>query len=152
MTSAAGYQTVDSNQFMVYASGGIYLGGSGIKSQFGAGPNLSASKGAYYTDNSIVAWGKVSGGSGSISTNEFGVSSVVRNSAGNYTITVDIAATASANLIPTANAEVDAAPNSAATMRFVTINQVSTNSFDVYITNGSFTPTDNDFVFMVTAR
>ncbi len=146
-----GYQTVDSNQFMVYAAGGIYLSGSGIKSQFGAGPNLSITKGAYYMDNSIVAWGKVLG-TGSISTNEFGVTSVVRNSAGNYTISLNITASAAANLIPIANAELDAAPNSAGTMRFVTINQVSANSFDVYITNGSFTPTDNDFVFIVTAR
>jgi len=139
------------NQFVVYATGNILFYGSGIKSKFGAGNNTPITAGSYYTDNSIVAWGKVSA-NGSISTNEFGVTSVVRNSAGNYTVTVDATASAAANLIPTANAELDAAPNSAASIRIVTINQVSTNSFDVYINNGSFTPTDNDFVFIVTAR
>ena len=43
-------------------------------------------------------------------------------------------------------------PNSAATARLVTIDQIGTNTFTVYINNGSFAPVNNDFVFMVTAR
>ena len=83
--------------------------------------------------------------------NDPGVSSAVRNSPSNYAITVEIAAPAATNLVPTANAVVDRAPSSVATMRFAAINQVPNGSFDVYTTSGSFTPTDNDFVFMVTA-
>lgn len=151
-STAPGWESFGANQFIVRATGGMYLTGSGVQLSFGAGPSVSIVRGTYYSDNSIVAWGKVTGGTGAVSTNEFGVTSVVRNSAGNYTVTLDASATSAANLIPIANAELDVAPNSAATMRFVTINQSAGDTFDVYITNGSFTPTDNDFVFMVTAR
>ncbi len=85
-------------------------------------------------------------------TNEYGVSNVVRNSAGNYTVTLDVTADAAANLIPMAAAEVEAVPVSAATARIVSINQQTTTTFDVYIVNGSWVAVDNDFVFMVTAR
>jgi len=55
-------------------------------------------------------------------------------------------------LIPIAIAEVESPPTSAASARLVTINQYATNQFIVYITNGSYTLVDNDFVFIVTGR
>ena len=51
-----------------------------------------------------------------------------------------------------AMAEIDTAPVNAATVRIVSINQMSANSFNVYINDGSGSLVDNDFVFMVTAR
>ncbi|MBI5472972.1 MAG: hypothetical protein HY961_11560 [Ignavibacteriae bacterium] len=131
------------DQFKIRASNGLNL-------SVNAG-NRPIRKGDRYRDNAIVAWGKVSG-AGSVSLNEFGTSSVVRNSAGNYTIVVKVLAQNNNTLIPIAIAETDAAPNSAATARIISINQTDVNTFDVYITNGNWTPTDNDFVFIVTAR
>jgi hypothetical protein len=151
-TTSGGYESFAANQFLVHATGGIYMAGAGLRTMSSAGPSMTMAKGTRYMDNSIVAWAKVSGGSGDMSNDEFGVTSVVRNSNGNYTITVDVTANSAATLIPMAIAEVEEAPNSAATARLVTVNQTTASTFDVYITNGSFTPTNNDFIFMVTAR
>jgi len=48
--------------------------------------------------------------------------------------------------------EVDNAPTSAANARLVAINIIAANQFVVYITNGSYALTDNQFVFIVTGR
>jgi len=140
------------NRFLVRATNGAFFTAGKVNVGDPAGNATVISKGDYRQDNSIIAWGKVTGSTGFVSTNEYGVSNVVRNSTGNYTITLDVSADASANLIPIAVAEIDVAPNSAATARVVSINQVTANSFDVYILNGNWVATDNDFTFMVTAR
>ncbi len=140
------------NRFVVRATNGAFFPAGKINVGDAAGNATTISKGDYRADNSIVAWGKVTGSTGFVSTNEYGVSDVVRNSAGNYTVTLDIAADAASNLIPMAIAEIDAPPNSAATVRIVSINQIGESTFIVFINNGSFTLTDNDFVFWVTAR
>lgn len=140
------------NRFVVRATNGAFFPAGRLNVGDAAGNATTISKGDYRQDNSIVAWGKVTGSTGFVSTNEYGVSNVVRNSAGNYTVTLDISADATANLIPMAIAEIDVAPNSAATARIVSINQVTVNSFDVYILNGNWVATDNDFTLMVTAR
>jgi hypothetical protein len=140
------------NRFLVRASNGAFFPAGKVNVGDAAGNATTVSKGDYRQDNSIVAWGKVTGATGLVSTNEYGVSDVVRNGTGDYTVTLDVSATAAANLIPMAVAEVEAIPNSAATARIVTINQVTTSTFDVYIVNGSWAAVDNDFTFMVTAR
>lgn len=132
------------NQFVVRASNGFSL-------SVNAGGSKVIDVGEHYRDNAIVAWGKVTGSTGAISA-DFGVASVVRNSAGNYTVTLDATAASAAELVPIANAEVDTAPSSAATARLIWIDQQSTTQFGVYITNGNYAATDNDFTFIVTGR
>lgn len=105
-----------------------------------------------YRDNAIVAWAKIMGtGVGSIQS-EFGISSIDHSATGIYKIWVDISTVNAFSLIPMAIAEIDTAPINAAQIRIVSINQLTTNTFEVYINNGDGTPVDNDFTFMVTAR
>ncbi len=117
-----------------------------------AGSAMTITVGDRYRDNAIVAWAKILGtGIGSIQS-EFGISSVDHYATGCYKIYVDINAANSATLIPMAIAEIDTAPASAAQIRIVSINQLDTNIFDIYINNGNGALVDNDFTFMVTAR
>ena len=117
-----------------------------------AGGAMTITVGDRYRDNAVVAWAKVSGtGIGSIQS-EFGVSSVDHYNTGCYRIYLNISATDAASLIPMAIAEIDSAPDSAAEVRIVSINQMAPNIFNVYINNGNWALVDNDFVFMVTAR
>jgi hypothetical protein len=125
-------------------------GGMRMSSNAGAAKVINV--GGRYRDNAIVAWAKISGiGIGSISS-EFGIDSVEHYNTGCYRIYLDVDAAATASLIPMAIAEIDSAPTSAATVRIASVNQMSANSFNVYINNGSGALVDNDFVFMVTAR
>jgi hypothetical protein len=131
------------NEFTIRASNGVRITDS-------AGAAKSISPGRYFRDNAVVGWGRVTAG-GAVSES-FGVSAVARNSAGNYTITLTASAVSSSALIPLANVETDAPITNAISARFLSVDQTGTSAFNVYIANGSFTPTDNDFVFMVTAR
>jgi hypothetical protein len=107
--------------------------------------------GEYYRDNAIVAWAKVSA-SGVTGDNEFGIAGITHTATGIYTITLTASAANNTFLIPVAIAEIDSAPTSAATLRIVSVNQSSTNSFQVFINNGTGTLVDNEFVFIATAR
>jgi len=129
-----------------------YFIGSKVHIATVAGSATANVIGNRWRDNSIVAWGKVTGSNGETYSYEFGVDSVARNGAGDYTVYVDDDAMYSATLIPVASPECDSKPTSAATARIVYINQTGTRTFDVYITNGNFVATDNDFTFIVTAR
>lgn len=132
------------NQFLIRASNGVRFSRQ-------AGEDKAIEMGDHYRDNGIVAWGRVRA-DGNVSTYEFGVAGVVRNSTGNYTVTLDITASSTNNLIVTATPEIDTAPSTAATLRIVSVNQVSAGLFDVYINTGAGVAVDNDFMFMVTAR
>jgi hypothetical protein len=141
----ADYASTATNQFAIRASNGISLA-------INAGEAKTIDIGERYRDNAIVAWAKILGtGIGSIQS-EFGVDSVEHNNTGSYRIYLDVSAADAGSLIPIAIAEVDSAPVSAASVRIVSINQVATNSFIVYINNGNWQLVDNDFVFMATAR
>jgi hypothetical protein len=131
----------------------IYLdGGVGVISMGkNAGSSNSIFVGDRYRDNGIIAWAKVSSG-GSFGTDEFGLTSITQPAVGRYDITLNASAASAATLIPIAIAERDSQPNSAATVRIVSIDQTGPNTFSVYINNGNWAPVDNDFVFMVTAR
>jgi hypothetical protein len=135
----ADFASTKTNQFSIRAGNGVRLASD-------AGGSKSIGVGERYRDNGIVAWGKVTSG-GTLSA-DFGVTSVTHDSAGAYTITLDATASDAATLIPIAQAEVE----SPGTIRIVSINQISTNTFGVYINNNSFARVNNDFVFMVTAR
>lgn len=132
------------NQFLIRAS-------NGVRFSRPAGEDKAIELGDHYRDNGIVAWGRVRS-DGLVSTYEFGVASVVRNSTGNYTVTLDITASSTNNVIVTATPELETAPSSAATLRIASVNQVSAGMFDVYINTGAGIAVDNDFMFMVTAR
>jgi hypothetical protein len=113
---------------------------------------MTITVGDRYRDNAIVAWAKITGGDpGSIAA-EFGILAVDHYSTGCYKIYVDVTAANASTLIPMAIAEIDTAPTSAATVRIVSINQTSTNTFNVYINNGNWNLVNNDFIFIVTAR
>jgi hypothetical protein len=117
-----------------------------------AGGTMTITVGDRYRDNAIVAWAKITGGDpGSIAA-EFGILAVDHYSTGCYKIYVDVTAANASTLIPMAIAEIDTAPTSAATVRIVSINQTSTNTFNVYINNGNWNLVNNDFIFIVTAR
>jgi hypothetical protein len=116
-----------------------------------AGAATAITVGDRYRDNSIVAWAKVTA-TGTISS-EFGVASVTKDpGSGSYLIALDASSAGAAYLLPIAIAEIDTQPNSAAGLRIISINQIAASTFQVFINNGSGTPVDNDFVFMVTAR
>jgi hypothetical protein len=143
-TGYGGYFTNESGGVALYAGGGVSV-------TVNAGAAKPISVGDRYRDNAIVAWAKVSSG-GSVSA-EFGVASVTKDAgAGSYLIALDARAASAAYLIPIAIAEVESLPANAAGLRIVSINQAASYTFRVYINNGSGTPVDNDFVFMVTAR
>lgn len=132
------------NQFLIRASNGVRFSRQ-------AGEDKAIELGDHYRDNGIVAWGKVRS-DGLISSYEFGVASVVRNSTGNYTVTLDITASSTNNVIVTATPEIDTAPSTAAALRIVSVNQTANGMFDVYVNTGAGVAVDNDFMFMVTAR
>ena len=125
-----------------------YFSGNKVRMTTNAGNTTTNGIGDRWRDNGIVAWGKVLSTGAIQGTAEFGVSSVSRDSAGAYTITLDATAGAAEFLIPMAQAEVE----SPGTIRIVSINQNGTNTFSVYINNSAFARVDSDFVFMVTAR
>lgn len=138
----------------VSVGGGLTVSGT-LSTSTDAGSSTAVAVGERYRDNAVVAWGRVT--SAGILTNDYGVASAVRNSTGNYTITLDASASLPGNLITTANAELDAAPTTAGASRLIYVDQaapggVSVNSFNIYITNGSFAAADNDFMFICTAR
>ena len=139
----ADFASTKTNQFSIRARNGLRLASD-------AGSSKTIVIGERYRDNAVVAWGNVAG-DGSVQA-EFGVSSVTRTSAGNYTIDLDASAASANTLIPVASAEVDAIPTTAANARLIYVDQADANTFKVYITNGSYTAFDNEFTFIVTAR
>ncbi|MHC1768187.1 MAG: hypothetical protein AB9869_28600 [Verrucomicrobiia bacterium] len=118
-----------------------------------AGSNKKINVGERYRDNALVAWGFVQA-NGTVNA-RFGVTKVDRRpdpSKGVYDVTLDAAAVQGVSLIPIAIAELDTPPTDAATARIVSVNGTGTNTFTVYINNGSFQLVNNDFYFIVTAR
>ena len=96
----------------------------------------------------LIAWGSVNGDG---TTNQcYGVSSVVSNSVGVYTI--NLSTPAALMLIPTVSPELDAAPATAAAVRIASVDVINTSSFRVYMNNGSFALVTNRFTFQVTGR
>ena len=130
------------NQFVVRATNGVSL-------TMNAGSSKVTQVGERYRDNAIIAWARFYGSGGF--SEDYGISAISK-STGIYTITLTANTNNAFALIPIAIAEVESPPTSAASARLVTINQYATNQFIVYITNGSYTLVDNDFVFIVTGR
>ena len=142
---AADVSSDNTDQFKIRAQNGVHLASE-------AGDAKYVGYGELYSDNAIVAWGRVAGASGALSGNEFNVFTVTHDSVGAYTISIFASAESAAELIPVVTLEVESIPRSAGTARHWYINQTSTNTFEVYITNGNYGSVDNDFVFIVTGR
>ncbi len=142
-TTDEDFESTASNQFLIRASGGVGIA-------VDAGGSKATAIGERYRDNGIVAWGMIKS-DGTIN-GDYGIESVTRNSAGNYTITLTATAVSRFDMCIVASPEIDTPPTSAASVRIVSIDIEQTNEVSVYINNGVFTPVDNDFCVMVTAR
>jgi hypothetical protein len=99
----------------------------------------------------VIAWGRVTSNT---LTDGFNVLSVVRNSAGNYTVTLRSSVTGTA-LVPVASISYagGAQPTTAATYRVIATDQLlSSTTFNVFTNNGTFAAADADFTFIVMGR
>lgn len=151
-SSAVDQMTIRANGGVVInTTAGVTLNATnGVTMTANAGNTVSVPVGTVYKDNTVVAWGR-------ISTNtlqdSFNVASVVRNSAGNYTVTLNTQFTGTA-LVPTVSvAYTGTQPTTAAAMRFAATSPLLSNTtFNVYTNNGTFAAADADFTFIVTGR
>lgn len=130
------------DQFVIRASGGVSL-------PVNAGNGGSHPFGEHWRDNAVQAWASVNA-AGTLFAS-YGVSSVA-HSTGIYTFTLQVGAVDNTRMAPVVTPEIDAPPTSAAAARLISINTINGTTFVVYITNGSFVLTDNDFVMMMTGR
>jgi hypothetical protein len=114
-----------------------------------AGPTNAPTEGTMYADNAPMAWGFIAGNIlGASISNDFGIASVTRNAAGDYTITLDNSWDDNPAIIVTpitaaGDAEIPGVVTSA-----------SNNSFDVNIRDGAnpSTLTDSNFMVVVFGR
>ena len=116
-----------------------------------AGSLTVVAPGDRYRDNSIRAWARIDS-NGSVGTDEFGVSSVIRTATRNYVVSLDAAAASTSVLVPVAVAEVSAPPIDIFSLRVVSVQQVSTTDFNVYMNDGRGVSVDNAFTIVVTGR
>jgi trimeric autotransporter adhesin len=130
------------DQFVIRASNGV----SFTKD---AGESKSIAIGERYRDNAIIAWGDIA--SSGATSGAFGLASVAK-ATGIYTITLTATPSNSFTIVPVVTPEVDSPPTSAANARLVTVNITAANQFVVYITNGSYSLVDQQFLFIVTGR
>src|SRR5262249_35751931 len=131
------------DQMTIRASGGVAL-------TVNATNATAVPVGSLYRDNTVVAWGRVSGNT---LTDAFNVASAVHNSAGNYTVTLNTTFTGTA-LVPVVSISyIGAQPTTAANVRIAAVDQLLSNTaFNVYTNNGLFAAADADFTFIVTGR
>ena len=159
-STAADVSSTANDQMMIRANGGVVLNtNANVAINAATGMTFSTDAtnativpvGTAYRDNTIIAWGRVS--SNALS-DAFNVSSVVRNSAGNYTVTLRTTVSGTA-LVPVASISYPAAsqPTTAATYRMIATDQLlSNNTFIVFTNSGLFAAADADFTFIVTGR
>jgi hypothetical protein len=147
------------DQMVIRANGGVVLNTtanvavnatSGMAFSTDATNATTVPVGTLYRDNTIIAWGRVS--SNALSDG-FNIQSVVRNSAGNYTVTLRSSVTGTA-LVPVASISyVGAQPTTAANYRMISTAQLlSSTAFNVFTNSGTFAAADADFTFIVTGR
>ena len=138
------FATTTNNQFAIRASNGVW-----VASDLGSARALPE-KGARFADNNIVAWGFFS--AAGYKYNSFNIASITNTAEGAYFITLNPGPTSQA-MAPIAMAEMEDVPSNAASARIVSINSsVSATSLYVYVCNGSYAPTNNDFTLIVTGR
>ena len=159
-STAADVTSTANDQMVVRANGGVVLNTtanvainatSGMTFSTDATNAVTVPVGTHYRDNTIIAWGRVSG---NVLSDAFNVQGVVRNSAGNYTVTLRSAVSGTA-LVPVASISYvgGAQPTTAANFRMIAVDQLLSNSaFNVFTNNGTFAAADSDFTFIVTGR
>lgn len=148
------------DQMMVRANGGVVFNttanvainaSTGLTLSTDATNATTVPIGTVYRDNTVIAWGRVSSNA---LTDGFNIQSVVRNSAGNYTVTLRSSVSGTA-LVPVASVYYVAGtqPTTAAAYRMIAVDQLlSSNSFNVFTNNGTFAAADADFTFVVMGR
>lgn len=142
-TQAADFSSTMANQVALRASNGVWIAQE-------AGENTAVPFGTHYRDNAVVAWAKVDD-DGTL-TDSFNVDTVTNAAVGRYDVLLKSGGKGASQLIPVANAELDAQPASAATVRLVSIDQTATNHFRVYINDGTFAPVNTEFTVVVFGR
>jgi len=130
------------NGLQVGPGGAFFDGAIGISEN--AGISMTVSVGDRFRDNAIIAWASV-GKDGS-------VESISKISTGRYAVTITASTIGDRYLVPMAIAQLNTQPTTAAGTRIVSVNQVTFNTFEVYIQNGLFSAADADFVIIVTGR
>ncbi len=157
-STAADVNSTANDQMTIRANGGVVINTStvAINATGGLGVTVNATNavsvpvGTVYKDNTVVAWGRVN--SNSLS-DAFNVAGFVRNSAGNYTITLNTSFTGTALLPVASPCYVGAPPTTAAGVRIASTGQLLSNTtFNVYLNSGTFAAADGDFTFIVTGR
>jgi hypothetical protein len=144
-SSSTLFSSSNDNEFAVRATGGVRF-----ESELGT--NVLPSKKSRYADNNIVAWGRIAS-DGALASYHFGIRSCSNTAPGIYQLGLDAQMQTAFHLIPVATIEADSPPVSAATARFIYVNQtVGTTNLWVYITDGDYTSVNNDFTIIVTGR
>lgn len=121
-----------------------------LKSNTNAGDGGTHPFGEYHRDNAIQAWASVSA-SGALFAS-YGVISPLTHVTGEYTFTLQVGAIDNTRLAVVAIPEIDSPAISAAAARLISVNTINGTTFKVYITNGNYVLTDNDFMVIVTGR
>lgn len=137
------FSSTTNDQFAIRASNGVWIAQN-------RGTGQTAGFGERFRDNGIIAWARITS-AGTVSAN-YNITQCVHSAEGAYQIDIGATADSMLSLVPVAVAEVDSQPLTAGNMRLVSVNQNSGYRFDVWINNGSFAPTNSDFVFIVTGR
>jgi len=157
-TNADGTSTA-SDQLTIRANGGVVVNtasnvalnaSTGVTLSVNATNAVSVPVGTLYKDNTVVAWGRVSG---NVLTDAFNIASATRNSAGNYTIVMNTPFSGTALAPVVSVAYIGGQPTTAAAVRIASTNQILSNTtFNVFINSGTFAAADADFTFIVTGR
>jgi hypothetical protein len=128
-------------------NGVLTVSGSATNSATDLGP------GKYSKDNAVLAWGLIKDDATFTLSSTHNVSRVVKGSAGNYFIELKQGLVNGSYLGIVVTPEIDTPPTNAATHRFAFVNAIAGSlSFYVFMSDGNFTPVDNDFSFIVTGK
>ena len=158
-STSADVTSTANDQFTIRANGGVIMNTASnvmLNATQGAALTVNAFNsqavpvGTLYRDNTVVAWGRIL--SNALDSG-FNIASVVRNSAGNYKVTLKTPFNSADELIPMVSVSYSSQPTTAAGLRIAGVSPLlSTTAFNVFINNGSGTASDADFTFIVTGR
>ncbi len=137
------FSSVTNDQFAIQASNGVWIAQE-------LGEQRRAKFGERFQDNGIIAWARIAD-DGTIEES-FNVTNCVNTAIGAYQVDIGAVAESGLTLIPMAIVETDSQPSTAVAVRIASVNQRLAYRFDVWINNGNFDPSNNDFLLIVTGR
>jgi hypothetical protein len=137
------FSSTTNDEFAIRATNGVRIARN-------AGEDRAVPFGVRYGDNSVVAWAKVNE-NGSLQ-NGFNVAISTNRAMGSYEIQLRSPSGSSTELEPFACVELDSQPTNATMVRFISTDQRGLTNFYVYINNGSFAPTNDEFMVVVFGR